>query len=172
MTVCLDGVSGALAGAAVATLAIAPVLTGFDGRSWAHAVVVAFPLLDAVLVAAALGALALVSVQHGRQFGLWALGLLVLTVAHTLQGHRLAVGDAGGVGAVMRRRRDGAPRGPGSRPARGGRPRSRRDDAEPGAGPPLARGARGRLGRVACSCSPPPRRGRCPRPRRPWPWAR
>ena len=100
MTVCLDGVSGALAGAAVATLAIAPVLTGFDGRSWAHAVVVAFPLLDAVLVAAALGALALVSVQHGRQFGLWALGLLVLTVAHTLQGHRLAVGDAGGVGAV------------------------------------------------------------------------
>ena len=100
MTVCLDGVSGALAGAAVATLAIAPVLTGFDGRSWAHAVVVAFPLLDAVLVAAALGALALVSVQHGRQFGLWALGLLVLTVAHTLQGHRLAVGDTAGGGAV------------------------------------------------------------------------
>jgi diguanylate cyclase (GGDEF)-like protein len=100
MTVFLDGISGALAGAAVATLAIAPVLTGFGGRSWAHAVVMAFPLLDAVLVAAALGALALVSVQHGRQFGLWALGLLVLTVAHTLQGHRLAVGDGGAGGAV------------------------------------------------------------------------
>ena len=94
LTVCLDGLTGALAGAAVATLAIAPLMPAIGSGTWAQVPLFAFPFLDVVLVAAALGALALVGFAHGRQFGVWALALVVLALAHLVQVERFASGAA------------------------------------------------------------------------------
>ena len=92
LTVCLDGLTGALAGAAVTTLAIAPLLPAIGDGSWTQVPLLAFPFLDALLVATVLGALALVGVAHGRQFGLWAAALIVLAAAHLVQVERFASG--------------------------------------------------------------------------------
>jgi diguanylate cyclase (GGDEF)-like protein len=94
LTVCLDGLTGALAGAAVATLAIAPLLPAIGDGTWAQVPLLAFPFLDAALVAASLGALALVGLAHGRQFGLWAGALVALAAAHLVQVERFASGAA------------------------------------------------------------------------------
>ncbi len=87
LTVCLDGLTGAVAGAAVVTLALAPLLGTIGGDQWMRVPMLAFPVFDAVLVAASLGALALVGVAHGRQFRLWAVAMVVLGVAHVAQVH-------------------------------------------------------------------------------------
>jgi diguanylate cyclase len=92
LTMCLDGLAGALAGGAVAALAVAPLLPSLEGREWSTMVPLAYPLVDGVLVSAALGGLALVGAGHVRRFGLWVLGLAGLSLAHLLEAHEVAVG--------------------------------------------------------------------------------
>ncbi|HET6651910.1 MAG TPA: EAL domain-containing protein [Nocardioides sp.] len=92
LTMCLDGVAGALAGAALAALAVTPLLPSLAGRQWSTVVPLAYPIVDGVLVSAALGGLALVGARHGRRFGLWVLGLAGLSLAHLLEAHQVAVG--------------------------------------------------------------------------------
>ncbi|HEY7718924.1 MAG TPA: hypothetical protein VH915_09195, partial [Pedococcus sp.] len=98
LTMFLDGLTGALAGGAVAALAVTPLLPSLAGRSWTTVVPLAYPLVDGVLVSAALGGLALVGAGHGRRFGLWVLASMGLALAHLLEARQVAVGDA--VGAV------------------------------------------------------------------------
>ncbi|MGA9747734.1 MAG: EAL domain-containing protein [Nocardioides sp.] len=85
LTMCLDGLTGAAAGAAVGTLVLAPLLGTIGGGQWSSVPMLAFPFFDAVLVAASLGALALVGLAHGRQFGSWALAMVMLGAVHVAQ---------------------------------------------------------------------------------------
>ena len=78
VNVVLDGLAGALAGATVASLVVAPLVHDAWDGSVAAGVLLGRPLLGAALSAAAVGALGLVGAGHGRQFGLWAVGLTLL----------------------------------------------------------------------------------------------
>ena len=102
LTMFLDGLAGALAGGAVAALAVTPLLPSLEGRSWTSVVPLAYPLVDGVLVSAALGGLALVGAGHGRRFGPWVLGSLGLALAHLLEARQVAVGaDVGATATVV-----------------------------------------------------------------------
>ncbi len=92
--VLLDGLAGALAGAAAAALLLAPVASRVWDGSWASALLLGRPLLDAVLAAAALGALGLLGASHGhwRHFGPWTLAAVLLGVADTVLATRMAAG--------------------------------------------------------------------------------
>ena len=98
LTMCLDGLAGAFAGGAVAALAVTPLLPSLGGRQWSTVVPLAYPLVDGVLVSAALGGLALAGAGQRRRFGLWVLGLTGLSIAHLLEAHQVAVGSE--VGAL------------------------------------------------------------------------
>lgn len=76
--VALDGLSGALAGAAAVTWAVIPLVGPLWDGSPAQMLQLAAPLLDVVLVAAAFGAVGLVGPGHGRPLGLFAAGTVLL----------------------------------------------------------------------------------------------
>jgi len=92
LIVALDGITGATAGAAVATWVIAPLFERVWDGSPSAAISLAYPLCDVVLVAASLGALGLVGARAGRHFALWALGMLVFGAADTVYAYRVAFG--------------------------------------------------------------------------------
>ena len=91
LIVALDGLAGALAASAAATWAIAPLVDPLWNGSGASLVLLAYPMFDAVLLAAALGALGLVGHGHARQFGLWAVALLVLGIGDLAHAYRVAL---------------------------------------------------------------------------------
>jgi diguanylate cyclase (GGDEF)-like protein len=92
VNVVLDGLAGALAGATVAALVMAPLVhRAWDG-SWDAGVLLGRPLLGAALSAAAVGALGLVGAGHARQFGMWAFGLTLLAGSAILDATRAAGG--------------------------------------------------------------------------------
>ena len=93
LVVGVDGLTGALAGAAVATCAISPLIAAVWDGSPAAVVSLAYPVGDVLLVAAALGALGLVGLRQGRGFLLWAVGMMVFGVADIVYAYRLAFDD-------------------------------------------------------------------------------
>jgi diguanylate cyclase (GGDEF)-like protein len=91
--VALDGVTGALAGAAVAASAISPLIAKvWDGSSSSVASLV-YPAGDVLLVAAALGALGVVGVRNGRHFALWAVSMVAFAVGDIIYAYLLVVGS-------------------------------------------------------------------------------
>ncbi len=92
LSVGLDGLTGAMAGAAVTAGAVAPLVArvwdGSSGTAWG----LAFVFGDLLLVAASLGAMAVVGLAQGRNFAVWALGMLVFTVADIVYAYLLAFG--------------------------------------------------------------------------------
>ena len=93
LIVALDGVSGMLAGATVATLLVAPLLARVWDGSLTAAVTLAYPVCAVVLVAATLGALALVGNGKGRAFLVWAAGLLSFGAADIVYAYQQASGS-------------------------------------------------------------------------------
>ena len=85
LNILLDGLAGTLAGAAVAALAVAPLVHAWWDGSWASMVLLGRPLLDAVLVSAGAGALGLLAGVHSRQLGVWAVGVVTLAASDTLR---------------------------------------------------------------------------------------
>ena len=77
LIVALDGLSGALAGAAVVTSAIAPLVARVWDGSLTAATTLAYPICAVVAVAATLGALGMVGASKGRGFLAWTLGMLL-----------------------------------------------------------------------------------------------
>ena len=90
----LDGAIGALAAAALGTALLHPALTGLTGKaSIAVATDLAYPLLDIVLLAFVVGAVAIVGAAAGRrEWGLIAGGLLATGIADAVFLYRDAVG--------------------------------------------------------------------------------
>jgi diguanylate cyclase len=95
--VLLDGLAGALAGAALVTWAIAPVAARVWDGSPRATVLLAYPVCAAVAVAATLGALGLVGGRKGTGFLVWSLGMLLFGGADVLHTYRLTV-DSSGIG--------------------------------------------------------------------------
>ena len=140
LIVALDGISGMLAGAAVTTLGVAPLVAKVWDGSLTAATTLAYPVCAVVALAATLGAVGLVGLGKGRSFLVWAAGMLVFGAGDILYAYRLAfdsyrVGtwlDAlWPLGLVAGRRRRG--------------PRARRR-VPPAARRPLPRGRHGGLG--------------------------
>jgi diguanylate cyclase (GGDEF)-like protein len=92
LIVALDGIAGCGAGAAVASWALATLVAKVWNGSLVAAITLAYPLCDAVLIAASLGALAVVGLRNGRQFILWALGMMAFGVADIAYAYRLTFG--------------------------------------------------------------------------------
>ena len=99
LIVTFDGVTGALAGAAVTAYAVVPLL----GRDWAATdraeVSAVFLVGDVMLVSAFLGALSLLGVRNGRHFALCGFGVLLFGVGDIVYAYLLAF-DAYRVGTV------------------------------------------------------------------------
>ncbi len=91
--VLLDGLAGAMAGAAAAALLLAPVVQQVWDGSWASVLSLGQAVVAAVLVAAALGALGLVGASQVRQFGTWTVGMVLLAVADAVQASRTDAGQ-------------------------------------------------------------------------------
>ena len=88
--VALDGLSGAMAGAAVSACATVPLVARLWNGSSSDLVSLAFVFGDVVLVTASLGALAIVGMARGRNFAVWALGMMVFAVGDILYAYLLA----------------------------------------------------------------------------------
>jgi diguanylate cyclase (GGDEF)-like protein len=81
-SVLLDSAIGSVAAAAVLAVLLSPILTSAPGGSWGAAVVgVAYPLLDLILVTAAVGVAVAPGLQLGRGWVLLICGLLVFAAA-------------------------------------------------------------------------------------------
>ncbi len=93
VNVVLDGLSGALAGATVAALVMAPLLHDAWDGSVTAAMLLGRPVLGAALSAAAVGALGLVGAGQARQFGTWAVGLTLLAGSSIVEATRVANGS-------------------------------------------------------------------------------
>jgi diguanylate cyclase (GGDEF)-like protein len=98
LIVLLDGLAGALAGAAVAAVAVAPLVARVWDGSGGAAAAVLFVLGDIVLIAASLGAMAVVGLRNGRHFALWAAGTLIYSVGDIALAY-LRVSDSYRVGS-------------------------------------------------------------------------
>ena len=90
LIVALDGISGMLAGAAVTTLVVAPLVSRVWDGSLTAATTLAYPVCAVVALAATLGAVGLVGVGKGRSFLVWAVGMLVFGAGDILYAYRLA----------------------------------------------------------------------------------
>ncbi len=93
LIVALDGISGTLAGASVATWAIAPLIARVWDGSLTAATTLAYPFSAVVVIAVTLGAVGMVGAAHGRSFLLWATGLLVFGTGDIVYAHRIAFGS-------------------------------------------------------------------------------
>jgi diguanylate cyclase (GGDEF)-like protein len=100
LIVALDGISGTLAGASVATWAIAPLIAKVWDGSLTAATTLAYPFSAVVVIAVTLGAVGMVGAASGRSFLLWAAGLLVFGTGDIVYAHRLAF-DAYRVGTWL-----------------------------------------------------------------------
>jgi diguanylate cyclase (GGDEF)-like protein len=81
VNVLIDGLAGALAGACVAALVLAPLADRVWDGTWQSGVALGRPLLTSALSAAAVGALSLLGTDHLARFGTWAAGTTVLAGA-------------------------------------------------------------------------------------------
>ena len=90
LIVALDGLSGTLAGAAVVTCAIAPLVDRVWDGSVTAATTLAYPVCAVVAVAATFGALGMVGRSKGRGFLVWALGMLLFGLGDVAYAYRLA----------------------------------------------------------------------------------
>jgi diguanylate cyclase (GGDEF)-like protein len=90
LIVALDGISGMLAGAAVTTLVVAPLVAKVWDGSLTAATTLAYPVCAVVALAATLGAVSLVGLGKGRSFLVWAAGMLVFGAGDILYAYRLA----------------------------------------------------------------------------------
>ncbi len=90
LIVALDGLSGTLAGAAVVTWAIAPLVAQVWDGSLTAATTLAYPVCAAVAVAATFGAVGMVGRTRGRGFLVWAVGMLLFGGADVVYAYRLA----------------------------------------------------------------------------------
>ncbi len=90
LIVALDGISGMLAGAAVTTLVVAPLVSKVWDGSVTAATILAYPVCAVVALAATLGAIGLVGLGKGRSFLVWAVGMLVFGAGDILYAYRLA----------------------------------------------------------------------------------
>jgi diguanylate cyclase (GGDEF)-like protein len=90
LIVALDGISGTLAGAAVATWAIAPLISEVWDGSLTAATILAYPSCAVVVLAATMGAVGMVGRGGGRGFALWACGLLVFCIGDIAYAYELA----------------------------------------------------------------------------------
>jgi len=90
LIVALDGISGMLAGAAVTTLVVAPLVSKVWDGSLTAATTLAYPVCAVVALAATLGAVGLVGLGKGRSFLAWAVGMLVFGAGDILYAYRLA----------------------------------------------------------------------------------
>jgi diguanylate cyclase (GGDEF)-like protein len=90
LIVALDGISGMLAGAAVTTLVVAPLVSKVWDGSLTAATTLAYPVCAVVALAATLGAVGLVGLGKGRSFLVWAVGMLVFGAGDILYAYRLA----------------------------------------------------------------------------------
>ena len=89
----LDGISGMLAGTAVTTLVVAPLVSKVWDGSLTAATTLAYPVCAVVALAATLGAVGLVGLGKGRSFLIWAVGMLVFGAGDILYAYRLAFGS-------------------------------------------------------------------------------
>jgi diguanylate cyclase len=94
LNVLIDGLAGALAGASVAALVLAPLVGEVWDGSWTATTELGRPLLTSCLSAAAVGALGLLGGGHARQFGLWAAGTTLLAGGDILAAMSTAAGSA------------------------------------------------------------------------------
>ncbi len=124
LIVALDGISGSLAGAAVVTWAIAPLVAQVWDGSLTAATTLAYPVCAVVAVAATLGALGMVGRSKSRWFLVWTLGMLLFGAGDVAYAYRLAFDSYRGRHLARRAvaGRAGAGRGRGHQPA--GRPPS------------------------------------------------
>jgi diguanylate cyclase len=76
----LDGLTGAMAGAAVSLCAIAPLVARLWNGSSDDLISLAFVFADVLLITTSLGGLAVVGLAQGRNFAVWALGMMVFAV--------------------------------------------------------------------------------------------
>jgi diguanylate cyclase (GGDEF)-like protein len=90
LIVALDGLSGTLAGAAVATWAIAPLISEVWDGSLTAATILAYPTCAVVVIAATVGAVGMVGRNGGQGFVLWAAGLLVFGIGDIVYAYELA----------------------------------------------------------------------------------
>jgi diguanylate cyclase len=99
LIVALDGLGGTLAGGAVATYAIAPLIDKVWDGSIAAATTLAYPVCAVVVIAASLGALGIVGTTKGWQFVVWVVGMIVFGVGDITYSYELAFGHyhAGGL---------------------------------------------------------------------------
>jgi diguanylate cyclase (GGDEF)-like protein len=93
LIVALDGISGMLAGAAVTTLVVAPLVAKVWDGSLTAATMLAYPVCAVVALAATLGAFGLVGLGKGRSFLVWAAGMLLFGAGDILYAYRLAFGS-------------------------------------------------------------------------------
>jgi diguanylate cyclase (GGDEF)-like protein len=88
--IALDGLTGAMAGAAVAVCAIGPLVERLSNESSGGLVSLAFVLGDVLLITTSLGALAIVGLARGRNFAVWALGMMLFAAGDILYAYLLA----------------------------------------------------------------------------------
>ena len=93
LIVALDGISGSLAGAAVVTWAIAPLVAQVWDGSLTAATTLAYPVCAVVAVAATLGAVGMVGRSKSRWFLVWTLGMLLFGAGDVAYAYRLAFGS-------------------------------------------------------------------------------
>jgi diguanylate cyclase (GGDEF)-like protein len=92
LIVVLDGLSGTLAGGAVATWTIASLIDRAGGDGLTTATLLAFPASAAVVVAATVGAVGIVGRRQGVGFLVSALGILLFAGGDVVHATRLASG--------------------------------------------------------------------------------
>jgi diguanylate cyclase (GGDEF)-like protein len=90
LIVALDGLSGLIAGAAVATCVVAPLVDRVWDGSLSAAAILAYPMCAVVMVAATLGAVGIVGRDRGPGFVVWAVGMLVFGAGDILYAYQLA----------------------------------------------------------------------------------
>ncbi len=90
MIIALDGLTGAMAGAAVAVCVISPLLEPLWNGSEGGLVSLAYVLGDVLLITTSLGALAIVGLAQGRNFAVWALGMVVYSAGDIVYAYLLA----------------------------------------------------------------------------------
>ena len=89
LIVALDGLGGTLAGGALASWVVAPLIERIWNGTLGAAVTIAYPLCAVVLVSATLGAIGMTGRRMGRRFLVWGLGLLVYGVGDVLYAFRI-----------------------------------------------------------------------------------
>ncbi|NUR09317.1 MAG: EAL domain-containing protein [Nocardioidaceae bacterium] len=93
LNVALDGLTGLVAGAALTSWVIAPLIARVWGDSLTAAATLAYPVCSVVVVSATLGAVGIVGRQRGPGFLAWAAGLVVFGAGDIVYAYQLAYGS-------------------------------------------------------------------------------